>query len=167
VTEISIHKEKWPDIPHYRHSGWVLGDDEFGHWIDIRIPTPIYRQEELVFEDVNGGLLLVPRDETWLAWFPEFGEFPLYVDIATNLTWTSDSVTVVDLDLDVVRLRNGEVRLLDEDEFRQHQLELAYPGTLVELARRQAEGVFESVTIGSEPFDGHRAAQWQKKKSSP
>jgi hypothetical protein len=77
VPEVSIHKEKWPDIPHYHHSGWILGEDEFGHWIEIRIPTPIYRQQELVFEDVNGGLLLVPRNETWLARLPEFGEFQL------------------------------------------------------------------------------------------
>jgi uncharacterized protein len=76
-------------------------------------------------------------------------------------------VTVVDLDLDVVRLRNGEVRLLDQDEFRQHQVEFAYPRTLVALASRQAVDVLESVTIGSEPFGGHRAAQWQKKISSP
>jgi uncharacterized protein len=167
VAEITIHKLKWPNIPHYRHAGWILGEDDFGHWVSIRVPTPIYRGEELLFQDVNGGLLLVPRDETWLAWFPEFGEFELYVDIATNLIWTSDSVTVIDLDLDVVRMRDGEVRLLDEEEFRHHQVELAYPSALVERASRQAKDVFEAVTVGLEPFGGRRAAQWQQKKTSP
>jgi hypothetical protein len=161
VSEICIEKWKWPRIPHYRHSGWILGDDEFGQWIEIRIPTPVYRQDTLVFEDSNGGLLLVPREQPWLAWFPKFGEFNLYVDIATGLTRTEHSVAVVDLDLDVVRLRTGEVQLLDEDEFLLHQLELDYPAHIIELARRQADDVRQGVTTGAMPFDGERASVWQ------
>jgi uncharacterized protein len=83
------------------------------------------------------------------------------VDIATDLTRTDHSVAVVDLDLDVVRFRTGEVQLLDEDELRLHQVELDYPADIIELARRQADDVQARVTIGATPFDGERAAVWQ------
>lgn len=52
----------------------------------------------------------------------------------------------------------------DEDESRRHQIDLACPARVIELATRQAEEVLESVANGSTPFDGQRAAQWQTRK---
>jgi uncharacterized protein len=107
--------------------------------------------------------MLAPKDQGWLAWFPEFGEFDLYVDIVTGLIRTDEGVTMVDLDLDVIRYRSGEVQLLDEDEFALHQVELSYPPQIVEGARRQAEFVLNAVRAGAEPFGGQRAAEWTAK----
>ena len=98
-----VERLKWPDVPHYRHLGWVLGDDEYGLWIELRVGTPVYRRDEILFHGANGGLMLAPKDQGWLAWFPEFGEFDLYVDIVTGLIRTDEGVTMVDLDLDVIR----------------------------------------------------------------
>jgi len=41
--------------------------------------------------------MLVPPDDGWLAWFPEHGDFELYVDIVSGTTRTETSVTMVDL----------------------------------------------------------------------
>ena len=158
-----VERLKWPDVPHYRHLGWVLGDDEYGLWIELRVGTPVYRRDEILFHGANGGLMLAPKDQGWLAWFPEFGEFDLYVDIVTGLIRTDEGVTMVDLDLDVIRYRGGEVQLLDEDEFALHQVKFSYPPEIVEGARRQAEFVLNAVRVGAEPFGGQRAAEWTAK----
>ena len=38
---------------------------------------------------------------------------------------------MIDLDLDVVRFRDGRVEVLDEDEFGQHQATLGYPPHMI------------------------------------
>jgi hypothetical protein len=83
-------------------------------------------------------MLLAPSDG-WLAWFPEFGDFELYVDIVAVATRTESSVTMIDLDLDVVRYRGGAVELLDVDEFEAHQIELGHPADVVEHASSSCE----------------------------
>ena len=58
----------------------------------------------------------------------------VYVDITTVPVWSGDTVTAVDLDLDVVRGWTGRVWVDDEDEFAAHRVRYAYPSDLVRLA---------------------------------
>lgn len=163
--EIWIERRKWPQTSHYGHAGWILGEDEHGLWLELRVGSPVYRDEEVLFHGTSGGLMLVPPEDGWLAWFPEFGDFELYVDIASGTTRTQSSVTMVDLDLDVIRRRDGSVELLDEDEFALHQVELAYPVQLVQHAERMADHVLRAVRSKVEPFDGVAAREWMTQRT--
>jgi protein associated with RNAse G/E len=73
--------------------------------------------------------------------------------------WTGRTVTMADLDLDVVLRRDGSLVLDDEDEFEDHRVELDYPDHLVRLARRTADEVLAAVRDGAEPF-GAVGAAW-------
>jgi len=164
VQEIWIERRKWPDSPHYRHAGWVLGEDHHGLWLELRVGSPVYRAEELLFHGTTGGLMLVPPSDGWLAWFPEFGDLELYVDIVFGTTRSDTSVTTVDLDLDVIRRRDGTVELIDVDEFATHQVELAYPTELVNHAERLATAVVSAVKAGEEPFSAVAAQTWMNQR---
>lgn len=59
---------------------------------------------------------------------------------------------MVDLDLDVARLRSGAVRVLDEDEFAEHQVALGYPPELIEGALAACERVRRMIERNEEPF---------------
>jgi hypothetical protein len=48
MSQMWVERLKWPDVPHYRHLGWVLGDDEYGLWIELRVGTPVYRHDEIL-----------------------------------------------------------------------------------------------------------------------
>ncbi len=76
---------------------------------------------------------LVPAGQWWTAVFndpPASAE--IYCDIATPPQWTHPGeVTMVDLDLDVIRRRDGQVLLDDEDEFAEHQVRYGYPAELI------------------------------------
>lgn len=109
------------------------------------------------------GLMLVPPADDWLAWFPEFGDFELYVDIVSGTERSETAVTTVDLDLDVIRRRDGTIELLDVDEFELHQVELAYPSELIDHAERAAQRVLAAVRGGEEPFAGSAAKGWMQK----
>lgn len=145
MREIWIERRKWPASPHYGHAGWVLGEDRYGLWLELRVGSPVYRGEELLFHGTTGGLMLVPPSDDWLAWFPEFGDFELYVDIVSDTTRSEASVTTVDLDLDVIRRRDGSIELLDVDEFEAHQVELSYSTELIRHAERSAQRVLAAV----------------------
>jgi uncharacterized protein len=66
---------------------------------------------------------------------------------------------MVDLDLDVIRTFAGETRLLDEDEFELHQVELGYPASLIALAAETAAQLMDRVSLRQPPFDGAHL-QW-------
>ena len=164
MREIWVERRKWPAAPHYGHAGWVLGEDVHGLWLELRVGSPVYRGDVVLFYGSGGGLMLVPPDDGWLAWFPEFGDFELYVDIVSGTTRSESSVTMVDLDLDVIRRRDGSVELLDEDEFRLHQVELEYPAQLIAHAERTAEHVLDAVRANIEPFAGRAALEWMTRR---
>lgn len=160
MSELWIERRKWPDVPHYRHAGWELGEDEHGLWIELRVGVPVYRGDELLFHGTGGGLMLAPPHGRWLVWFPEFGPYELYIDVVTAMVRTDSALTMVDLDLDVVRTREGEVLLLDEDEFETHRTKYGYSAEMIEEATSSAATILEVVRASSEPFDGSAAARW-------
>jgi protein associated with RNAse G/E len=69
------------------------------------------------------------------------------------------AVEAVDLDLDVIRLRDGSVRVLDEDEFADHQVRYRYPAEVIERAQGSCDDLVRRITAGEEPFV-RTAAAW-------
>lgn len=102
-------------------------------------------------------LTLLPRDEQWWMCTWMWGnldiDIELYVDIVHPPTWTSDSwLQVIDLDLDVIRYRNGRVVLDDEDEFAEHAVTLGYPPSVSASARSAATDLVAAVAEQKPPF---------------
>ena len=83
----------------------------------------------------------------------------VYVDVTTQAVWDGPLVTMVDLDLDVIRSRDGDLLLDDEDEFDEHRVTLGYPADVVALARRTAEELMTAAAAGHEPF-GPTGSRW-------
>jgi len=164
VQQIWIERRKWPDTPHYGQSGWVLGEDDHGLWLELRVGTPVYRGEDVVFHLTSGGLMLVPWTGDYLAWFLEYGELELYVDVVSGTVRTATSVITIDLDLDVIRRRDGTVDLLDVDEFEAHQVELDYPDDLVDHAERASQQILAAVRNDQEPFSGAATQAWMTRR---
>jgi protein associated with RNAse G/E len=108
---------------------------------------------------------LIPSDQWWTAVFndPPSGA-EVYCDISTPPRWVSaDFVTMVDLDLDVVRVRHdGRVFVDDEDEFALHQVRYGYPPDVIAAAEDAAAWLFAAVSAGAEPF-GLAAQVWLDK----
>ena len=107
--------------------------------------------------------MLVPQDEWWTAAWNVTGGIELYVDVTTPPQWPSDGhVTMVDLDLDVFRRRDGTVVVDDEDEFLEHQIAFGYPQDVVATAQATTEYLLEAVTSRREPF-GSAGEAWMER----
>jgi hypothetical protein len=163
VPEDVVHVEfsKWGGLPHWHLDMRRLGSDEHGTWLGAGRGSRMSRPGTVV-NFTYASVAVVADGQPWLAFFnePDSGaRVSVYVDITTPAVWDGDVLGVVDLDLDVVRTWTGDVKVLDEDEFAEHQVSLAYPAEVIELARQSCAGVLAAVQAGDEPY-GQRGAGW-------
>lgn len=139
---------------HWHQTMRRLGEDQHGAWIGSPAPTTLQKGHEPPVTLPYASIMLFPRDTWWTAAFngaPASTE--IYCDITTQVRWRSaDEVTMIDLDLDVRRLRDGTVELLDEDEFAEHQVKYGYPAEVIMQAQRSARWLQAALGDGTEPF---------------
>lgn len=161
VGEVAVRVEqtKWPDRPHYAFSAVLLGEDVHGRWLGVREATEMVRGSQVVFRTRSAGVICVPRDEWYVAHFPSNRDPDVYVDIVTPPTWTPASVSMVDLDLDVV-VADGAVSLVDEEEFASNRVRYGYPPDVVKAARRVAAEVANAARRASPPFTLPTGDEW-------
>ena len=160
---VRIEMTKWGDRPHWHIPGFWLGGDDQGDWIGIPAGTPMSRPGlDVRAEHDQVGLVPTGDDEVVRSCLPTFHRAPapvwVYVDMTTLPVWDGVTLRAVDLDLDVVRRRAGEVFVDDEDEFAEHQVSLGYPPEVVALAEASRDRVLAAVLAGDAPYDGTHEA---------
>ncbi len=104
-------------------SAAALGADALGTWLWMPGGTVVETPSGSF--QATPGLRLFPLGAMWSAYFVPafpFGRRPkhLYVDITTPATRRGSLIEFLDLDLDVEQLDDGQVRVLDQDEFTTH-----------------------------------------------
>jgi hypothetical protein len=159
---------KWGGRPHWEHDTTVLGTDEHGTWLGAPAGTLVSRPG-VSFTASAAFVSVVPADGAFVATFyaphkkGPGDPVELYVDITTVPTWTNGpqrTVTMVDLDLDVVRGRSGRVWVDDEDEFADHRVRYGYPADVVALATGSCDRVHAAVRAGAGVFDPAVGRTW-------
>ena len=176
-TPVAGRFTKWGGGRHWEWVGHYLGADAHGHWWYSPAGTRRVRPG-VEFVATDGWVSLVPHEGAYAGGFyPAHREIRVYVDMTTEPVWRRREadgdhtgpeweVTMVDLDLDVVLTREGHLFVDDEDEFAEHQVELAYPAEVVALAERWRDVVLAAVAAGDEPFAtvGH---EWLRRAGEP
>jgi uncharacterized protein len=158
---VELATEKWGGRSHYRGDNVHLGDDEHGTWLWGAAGRTIYRDDEPLFVTEHDALTLVPPGRWWApSWWIGHPELEVYVNINTPAERRGDRIVWVDLDLDVIRFRDGRVEVVDRDEFEEHQVRYGYPGDLIARAEAVTAEAHELVTRNVPPFDGLAAAGW-------
>ena len=99
-------------------------------------------------------VVLAPAQGWWVAaWQGEHSTSDLYVRVTTPPHYRNGRLTCFDLDLDVLRWRDGSVTLVDEDEFEDHRVRFGYPPEVVKEATTTAAWLQEAVAERRPPFD--------------
>jgi uncharacterized protein len=155
VDEVRVVYRKFDGALHWHLTMRRLGDDEHGVWLGAPPGLLARRGDDPPIRAEHAYVMLFPRDVWWTAAFyapPASNE--LYCDITTPPQWPhAGEVTMIDLDLDVIRDRDGgRVVLLDEDEFADHQARYSYPPDVVDRARQAAAWLRAALSDGTEPF---------------
>jgi hypothetical protein len=161
---VQVRYTKWGGGDHWSFDGRWLGMDSFGVWVQVPLGTHFAKPGTQITAERH-HVILLPHDLPFTAAFyrplPEDvgQQIATYVDISTVPMWTGDVVTIVDLDLDVIRSGNGDILVDDEDEFAEHQELLGYPAEIVALAEASCAARLAEVRGGLEPFE-RVAAAW-------
>lgn len=146
---------KYDGSLHYHLAMRRLGEDEHGVWLGAPRRSTMRKGDGPEISIRHAHVILIPPDAWWTAVFNgRQSTADVYCDIASPATWTHPAeVTMIDLDLDVVRWRkNGRVELLDEDEFAEHQVRYAYPPDVIANASSAARWLMAEISAGREPF---------------
>lgn len=134
----------------------LLGEDQYGTWLGAPTGTVIQRGEESPMSWKHPFVQLIQPGKAWISiWNVEPDKTAIYVDITTVPTRPApDRYEAIDVDLDVVRLVDGTILVLDEDEFDEHRVALEYPEWVVDQARAATAAVAVAIESGTAPFDG-------------
>ncbi len=81
------------------------------------------------------------------------------MDVTSRPSYRDGVISAVDLDLDVIRLFDGSVRVLDEDEFAEHQVRYGYPEPVIAQALATTGDLVRRLTAGIQPFEEAAAAR--------
>jgi uncharacterized protein len=149
-----IRFTKWGGRRHWRYPMEPFATDRYGWWLGGRAGIELRRGFEEPIRQPHAFVLLVPASGCWLASWndPGTSEVSVYVDVTTRPVRRGDVVHAVDLDLDVVRWRDGTVEVLDEDEFADHQVRYGYPAEVIAQALATTGELVAQVTAAVEPF---------------
>ncbi|WP_127792149.1 DUF402 domain-containing protein [Agromyces sp. LHK192] len=164
-TPVRVRYTKWDGSPHWAYDGIWLGRDEHGEWVGYPRGTR-YSRPGRDFEASWSSVGLFP-DAGWTPGFNFDGyRTPIYVDVSSTPTWSRDAdggytVTMHDLDLDVVLRSVGEPYIDDEDEFAEHRAKYGYPDEVVARVEADADAVLAAMQRFEAPFDGATAERWR------
>jgi uncharacterized protein len=152
---------------HWHQIMLYLGEDEHGVWLGAPAGSTIRRGSEPPIVLDQPSAELIPPGQWWTATFNgEPAKTDIYCDISTPPEWPSATeVTMVDLDLDVLRLRaDGRVVIVDQDEFAAHMVRYGYPAGVIMQAEQAAAWLHRAISAGSEPF-ASRYREWLQQVS--
>jgi protein associated with RNAse G/E len=154
---VVVRYTKYDGSLHWHFAMRTLGSDEYGVWLGAPDGTAVQRGLETPIIS-PAFTVLIPRRDWWTAvWNAGGGALPfhyeVYVDVTTPAVWDPRQVTMVDLDLDVVRTRAGECSIRDEDEFAEHAVAFGYPAEVAAAARLSADSLLGRLQRREEPFD--------------
>lgn len=149
---IHVDFRKWGGSTHWQLEASFLDEDEHGIWVWGPAGTVVSRPNAADRISPHPFVKLITPQAWWTAMWPGGGMHRVFVDICTPVEWVGNTATLVDLDLDVVQLRSGQVVVEDEDEFTEHQRRFGYPDSLIAAARATTAEMVLTVEGGVEPF---------------
>lgn len=154
-----IEYRKHPDTPHWSHDPMVvLGEDTWGVWLGTTPETRFTKPDPgrdvplRQFHATHPTVQLVSPTAWWTLIRNDGARNPWYVDIITPPAFDSGIISMIDLDLDVLRDTDGVVTIDDEDEFEHHRISLQYPVRWVDMARTTAARIATMMDAHEEPF---------------
>ena len=149
---IEVRGFKWPHRPTAAAMAYLLDEDAFGIWLGIARGNPWWAADGScsgVFE--MSFVKVVPRGTFWTACFNPVDPV-IDVDIVLPVRWGDAALDEIDLELDILRSADGNVRVRDREEFDRVLEAWAMPGSVVAQAEETCAWVRTMVELGAEPF---------------
>jgi hypothetical protein len=136
-TPLVFRWRKWDGAPHWEHDCVYLGSDVHGDWVGQRDGWRSARPGVDTVSDGDNVTLIPPSGDYAATLNATHPRIAIYIDVAWDLRRDAaadpagiPSPTGIDMDLDVVRARDGRgIWIDDRDEWDEHRVQYGYPWT--------------------------------------
>lgn len=148
---------KYPNIPHYEWKGRLLRNTpEYVMVLCESGREMKHHTKNTTFTiDVTSIEYFFLKEGFTVAMEIEEGNIlSYYCNIAMPSVLHGNQLRFVDLDLDLVKGRNEDWMVVDEDEFEINSVKYGYPAELKEYALKSLDLLQKKINEGSFPFDG-------------
>lgn len=149
---LHVDFRKWVTHLHWQFNMYYLAEDEWGLWLWTPAGSTAQRGYDQPQTFNRNNVKLVVPGAWWTAIWNDGGSFDLYIDTITPAAVSPDRVTMVDLDLDLVRSVDGSVKIDDQDEFEDHTVRYGYSDYLIERATSTTHALKPKLERREEPF---------------
>lgn len=102
--------------------------------------------------------------DRWFHVTAQFKNTGLYykVDMASPFLIDDNILKYIDYDLDLKVFPDGNYRILDQEEYRQHAKMMCYSDELDKILKKQLEKLIELAISKKGPFDDNFTKKWYK-----
>ncbi len=148
---------KYPDIPHYEWKGRLLRKTpEYVMVLCESGREMKHHTKNTTFTiDVTSLEYFFLKEGYTVAMEIEEGKIlSYYCNIAMPSVLHGDQISFVDLDLDLVKGRNADWMIVDEDEFESNSVKYGYSAEIKEYALESLDLLQKKINEGLFPFDG-------------
>ncbi len=83
-----------------------------------------------------------------------------YCNIASPFTYYDNTVTYIDYDLDAIKLPDGAIHVVDEEEYRTHRALYQYPALVEAKVKAGLDGLLKRMNEGAAPFQDDEALRY-------
>ncbi|PAF35717.1 hypothetical protein CHH69_11750 [Terribacillus saccharophilus] len=155
----TIHMKslKYPDIPHYEWKGHLLRKTPEYVMVLCESGREMKHHTKNTTFTMNVTSLeyFFLKEGYTIAMEIEEGKIhSYYCNIAMPSVLNGNQLSFVDLDLDLVKGRNEDWMVVDEDEFETNSVKYGYPAELKEYALKSLNVLQKKIKAASFPFDG-------------
>ncbi len=83
-----------------------------------------------------------------------------YCNIASPFYFYENVLTYIDYDLDAIKLPDGTIHVVDEEEYRNHRVQYQYPPLVETKVKEGLESLIARMESGSSPFQDGEALRY-------
>jgi len=153
MDPVTVQFYKIPRALHWGFAGYLVGQDEHGHWVGLPKGSDRWKGETKWRPTGEDAVQCFPHQGWWVLHYNgSVRPISHFVDIATQPRFSDGRFEMIDLDLDLVVLADGTVEVEDEDEFEVNEVTLGYSPDVIERARAETDRVAGLLQRREEPF---------------
>lgn len=153
---IKITALKYPNIPHYEWEGEMLEKtDDYILLLCKPGRKLIHHTKNKVFIEENTSIEYFSLAEWYTAAMKVADEeiVSYYCNVAMPSVLEGNNLSFIDLDLDLLKQKNEDFKVVDEDEFAENSIRLNYPTQLKTRAIKALEELKAQAIRGEFPFN--------------
>ena len=161
---IKIRALKFPDILHYEWEGELLRHTREYVLVLCKPGRKLIHHTKNKEFTVNNTSLEFFSLKEWFTAAMEMENgnvVSAYCNVAKPSVFSNDVISFIDLDLDYIREKNEEWKVVDEDEFESNSIKYKYPIELKNEAVRALAKLKEEIRKGKFPFNNQIVSQFE------